>query len=321
MPNQVIEIKEPGVWCLFKPSQTVDITVFGESSFSEEEVSLLLQALSKISHRSLSLVMIEADSLLVLAIAITNYYQKEMGIVFQVRDEKAGVTIYHEGSPVYPVPSEDHLQKTSPEILTSKTILIATKNSHKTKEFRAFFEPMGYQVEDLSAYPDLPEIEETGMTFAENARLKAETIATLTGNVTLADDSGIQVAILGGLPGIWSARFSGPDATDERNCQKLLHELAMVFDKERRAASFHCTLVVAYPGKDSLVVEADWKGYIATEPRGENGFGYDPIFLVGESDKTAAQLSLSEKNRQSHRALALAKLEKEFPLWQAQHNY
>lgn len=198
------------------------------------------------------------------------------------------------------------------------TILIATKNEGKTREFRKFFERFGYQVENLNNYPDLPDVAETGMTFEENARLKAETIAELTGKMVLADDSGLKVDALGGLPGVWSARFSGPEATDERNNSKLLHELAMVFEIKDRSAQFHCTLVMAAPNRESLVVEADWDGYIGMERRGENGFGYDPLFLVGETGKTAAELSLEEKNQISHRAQALEKLVEAFPVWQEQ---
>lgn len=196
------------------------------------------------------------------------------------------------------------------------TILIATKNEGKTKEFRQFFERFGYRVENLNDYPELPDVAETGMTFEENARLKAETIANLTGKMVLADDSGLKVDKLGGLPGVWSARFSGPDATDERNNAKLLHELAMVFEQKDRSAQFHCTLVIAEPERDSLVVEADWEGYIGFEPKGEEGFGYDPLFLVGETGQTAAQLTIEEKNKQSHRAKALEKLMEAFPVWQ-----
>ena len=196
------------------------------------------------------------------------------------------------------------------------SILIATKNEGKTKEFRQFFAQLGYKVENLNAYPDLPDVAETGLTFEENARLKAETIAELTGKMVLADDSGLKVDVLGGMPGVWSARFSGPDATDASNNAKLLHELAMVFEQKDRSAQFHCTLVMAAPGTQSLVVEADWEGYIATAPQGENGFGYDPLFLVGESGKTSAELSLEEKNKISHRAKALEKLVEAFPSWQ-----
>ncbi|MDW8742667.1 nucleoside-triphosphate diphosphatase [Streptococcus suis] len=198
------------------------------------------------------------------------------------------------------------------------SILIATKNEGKTKEFRKFFEKLGYQVENLNNYPDLPDLAETGTTFEENARLKAETIAELTGKMVLADDSGLKVDVLGGLPGVWSARFSSPEATDSRNNAKLLHELAMVFETKDRSAQFHCTLVMAAPGRESLVVEADWAGYIGTEPKGENGFGYDPLFLVGETGKTSAELSIEEKNKISHRAQALEKLVEAFPVWQEQ---
>ncbi len=176
-----------------------------------------------------------------------------------------------------------------------ETLLIATRNEGKTKEFRAIFDKLGYDVENLNDYPDLPEVAETGMTFEENARLKAETISQLTGKMVLADDSGLKVDVLGGLPGVWSARFAGVGASDQENNAKLLHELAMVFELKDRSAQFHTTLVVASPGKESLVVEADWPGYINFEPKGENGFGYDPLFLVGETGKSSAELTLEEK--------------------------
>ena len=182
------------------------------------------------------------------------------------------------------------------------------------------FEKLGFEVENLNQYPELPEVEETGMTFEENARLKAETIAELTGKTVLADDSGLKVDILGGLPGVWSARFAGVGATDAENNAKLLHELAMVFDLKDRSAQFHTTLVVARPGKESLVVEADWPGYINFEPKGEHGFGYDPLFLVGETGRAAAELTLEEKNTQSHRALAVKKLLEVFPSWQSKQS-
>ncbi|AHY16273.1 nucleoside-triphosphate diphosphatase [Streptococcus iniae] len=198
-----------------------------------------------------------------------------------------------------------------------KKLLVATHNKGKTEEFKALFAPLGYEVEDLNAYPELPEVKETGTTFEENARLKAESISKLTGKMVLADDSGLKVDILGGLPGVWSARFSGPDATDEKNNAKLLHELSMVFEQKDRSAQFHTTLVVAAPDCDSLVVEADWPGYIAFQPKGENGFGYDPLFIVGETGKHSAELSSQEKNALSHRGQAVKKLVEVFPKWQA----
>jgi glutamate racemase len=198
----------------------------------------------------------------------------------------------------------------------SKKILIATQNPGKVKEFKALFSDIGYNIESLIDYPDLPDVEETGTTFEENARLKAETISDLTGQMVISDDSGLCVDVLGGLPGIWSHRFSGPEATDEKNNTKLLHELASTeLTPERRSAHFHCTIVAARPDHESLVVEADWPGRIALQPRGEDGFGYDPLFLVGESDKTAAELGPAEKNQISHRGQALQKLLTVFPDW------
>lgn len=195
-----------------------------------------------------------------------------------------------------------------------KKILIATHNQGKAKEFKALFEPKGIKVETLVDYPDLPVVEETGMTFEENARLKAETIADITGLPVLADDSGIMVDVLGGMPGVFSARFSGENTTDQRNNAKLLHELATQ-PAERRGASFHSTLALAHPKKETLIVEGNWEGSIATIPKGENGFGYDPLFLVGNTGKTAAELTAAEKNQISHRAKALQKLAEVWQEW------
>jgi len=206
------------------------------------------------------------------------------------------------------------------ENMSQKELVIATKNAGKAKEFASIFEPKGYSVKTLLDFPELEDVDETGHTFEENARLKAETISQLTGKMVLADDSGLMVDILGGLPGVWSARFAGVGATDLENNAKLLHELAMVFELKDRSAKFHTTLVVASPGKESLVVEADWPGYINFEPKGENGFGYDPLFLVGETGKNSAQLTLEEKNQQSHRALAVKKLVEVFPAWQSKQS-
>ncbi|MDR0615018.1 MAG: glutamate racemase [Lactobacillales bacterium] len=197
-----------------------------------------------------------------------------------------------------------------------QTIVIATRNVRKAKEFAKLFGEKGYRVKTLLDYPDLPEIKETGATFEENARLKAETIANLLKQPVLADDSGLMVDELGGLPGIFSARFAGANATDAANNAKLLHELSSLsMFPEKRKAQFHCTLVFAAPNKESLVVEADWHGAIATIPKGENGFGYDPLFLVGDMGVTLAQLSVEEKNKISHRAQAVAKLKDVWEEW------
>lgn len=173
--------------------------------------------------------------------------------------------------------------------IEKKTIVIATRNPGKAKEFAALFAKEGYQIKTLLDYPDLPDVEETGTTFEENARLKAETIAQLLQQPVLADDSGLVVDALNGMPGIFSARFAGERKSDAANNAKLLHELTNVPD-EQRTAHFHCTLVFAAPQKESLVVEADWDGRIARIPQGDNGFGYDPLFIVPGYDKTSAEL-------------------------------
>ncbi|MGG5369104.1 ribonuclease PH [Enterococcus sp. AZ196] len=195
-----------------------------------------------------------------------------------------------------------------------KTIVIATRNPGKANEFAALFAKEGYQTKTLLDYPDLPDVEETGTTFEENARLKAETIAQLLQQPVLADDSGLVVDALNGMPGIFSARFAGERKSDAANNAKLLHELTDVSD-EKRTAHFHCTLVFAAPQKDSLVVEADWEGRIGRIPQGDNGFGYDPLFIVPGYEKTSAELTSEEKNEISHRGMAVKELERVWKNW------
>lgn len=201
-----------------------------------------------------------------------------------------------------------------PYEIPEKTIVIATGNPGKAKEFKAVFGAAGYDVRTLKDYPSLPDVEETGTTFEENARLKAETIARILGRPVLADDSGLKVDALGGRPGVYSARFAGEQKSDAANNAKLLYELTDVED-DKRSAQFHCTLVFAAPGKDSLVVEAQWPGRIGRIPRGENGFGYDPLFIPDGSEQSAAQMSQEEKNRVSHRGLAIKKLQEQWQEW------
>lgn len=194
------------------------------------------------------------------------------------------------------------------------TIVIATRNPGKAKEFTKIFAEKGYQVKTLLDYPELPDVEETGKTFEENARLKAETIAEILQQPVLADDSGLIVDALGGRPGIFSARYAGEPTNNAANNAKLLHELTGV-PSEKRTATFHCTLVFAAPNKKSLVVEGDWSGIVGTIPRGEHGFGYDPLFFVPEEQKTAAELSDERKNEISHRAKAVSKLKDQWEDW------
>ena len=324
MTEKIYEYRDEHNWFIGKWEGFNYLTCFGDDQAYEEAQDHFHKLVKGLG----------IDDLQVHVVKLTSHFHFLRFLVATINQQqgRALSIVQHQGSIL--VTENDklllvHLPKEGIEMATffgqdkglagvGDTILIATKNEGKTKEFRKFFERFGYQVENLNNYPDLPDVAETGMTFEENARLKAETIAELTGKMVLADDSGLKVDALGGLPGVWSARFSGPEATDERNNSKLLHELAMVFELKDRSAQFHCTLVMAAPNRESLVVEADWDGYIGMERRGENGFGYDPLFLVGETGKTAAELSLEEKNQISHRAQALEKLVEAFPVWQEQ---
>lgn len=202
------------------------------------------------------------------------------------------------------------------ESINMKTLIVATKNIGKAKEFQEIFGAKGYNVKTLLDYPELEEIEETGITFEENARLKAETIAQKLNVVVLADDSGLEVEALGGAPGVYSARYSGEPKNDARNIAKLLAELAQleVEGNTNRKANFHCTLVLAFPNQPSIVANGDLYGEIAKIPQGENGFGYDPIFFLPELNKTTAQLLPEEKNKISHRRLAINDLMKKIEL-------
>ncbi|MCO7150904.1 ribonuclease PH [Vagococcus lutrae] len=193
-------------------------------------------------------------------------------------------------------------------------LLIATHNKGKAREFEKMFAKKGITIKTLNDYPDIPEVEETGHTFEENARLKAETIANLFGCTVLADDSGLMVEALGGQPGVYSARFAGMNRGDAANNAKLLHELTDV-PKEKRQAKFHCTLVAAHPDKESLVVSGEVMGQILTIPRGDNGFGYDPLFYVPSLGQSMAELDEETKNQISHRAQALAALDKKWDDW------
>ena len=192
-----------------------------------------------------------------------------------------------------------------------KKILIATKNKGKIAEFNSLFSR--YDVQVVSLY-DLPEeiedIEETGSTFQENAALKAETIARTFGLSTLADDSGLIVDGLGGAPGIYSARYAGEPTDDLKNNQLLLENMKHLKDSER-TARFICVLAVAHPERDTNYYTGYCEGSIASEPRGKNGFGYDPLFIPKGYQQTMAQLDSKEKNALSHRRAALDELEKD----------
>ena len=189
-----------------------------------------------------------------------------------------------------------------------KTVIIATKNQGKAKEFESLFAAKGYEVKTLLDVPDSPDIEETGTTFEENAILKAEAISKEYNQVVIADDSGLIVDALDGRPGVYSARYAGEDKSDEANTNKVLSELKGVPEKER-TARFYCALAVASPNQKTITVSGTIEGFITEQPVGKNGFGYDPIFFVKELGKTTAELSKDEKNKISHRANALKALE------------
>lgn len=199
----------------------------------------------------------------------------------------------------------------------TKKILIATTNEGKAQEFKAMFERLGYEIETLNDHPEFPEIEETGSSFEENARLKAEGIAEQTGGMVLADDSGLMIDALNGQPGVYSARYAGPEKSDAANRRKVLEEMQGL-EKDQRTAHFHTVLVLVAPDKNPLVVEGVLDGYITTEERGENGFGYDSIFFLEDQGRTLAEMTLEEKNAISHRAKATTLLENEWITWENQ---
>ena len=189
------------------------------------------------------------------------------------------------------------------------SILLATRNAKKLGELRRI---LGEQVTvlGLADVPEFPEEPETGATFEENAVAKAVQAAAATGEISLADDSGLAVDALNGMPGVLSARWSGQHGADAANNALLLAQLGDV-PAERRGAAFVCALALAVPGAEPVVRRGEWRGRIVTEPLGDNGFGYDPLFVPTESDvagdgRTSAQLSAGEKDRLSHRGLAIA---------------
>lgn len=193
-----------------------------------------------------------------------------------------------------------------------KEIIIATKNRGKARDFAALFAPLGYTVKTLLDFEDIGDVEETGVTFEENAVIKAETVAKKLGKITIADDSGLVVDALDGRPGIFSARYAGEDKDDEANIDKVLEEMATV-PEDKRTARYYCALALAFPGGKTVVVNGTCEGIILRERRGTNGFGYDPIFYIPNLGKTMAEITLEEKNQISHRAEAMKKLEELLP--------
>ena len=189
------------------------------------------------------------------------------------------------------------------------TIVVASRNAGKLREFQTLLRPLGCDVRSLADFPgetEGVEIEESGNSFAENARLKAAGYSRLIPFPVLADDSGLEVDALGGRPGIHSARYAGPDASDIERIRKLLGELEKCGGEWK--SRFVCALALARNGEVIAEVEGNCSGVIIREARGSKGFGYDPVFLFPELGKTFAELDEAEKNQYSHRARAVAEL-------------
>jgi XTP/dITP diphosphohydrolase len=191
-------------------------------------------------------------------------------------------------------------------------LVIATRNAHKVSEIREILGPH-FLVEPITAIPDAPEVEENGTTFEENALLKALAISRLCGSWVAADDSGLEVDALGGAPGVYSARFSGPGATDASNRSFLLEKLAGVRGKDR-SARFRCAIALAKDGKKSAVFHGVVEGTIINTEKGVGGFGYDSLFVPEGYCQTFAELDSATKHSLSHRGRALAALQA-WPGW------
>lgn len=185
-----------------------------------------------------------------------------------------------------------------------RRVVLATRNQGKVKEFNRLFADLGWEGISLAEFEGVPEVIEDGETFEANALKKAVEISTYLNLPALGDDSGLEVDALDGRPGVYSARYAGEDATDEKNWRKLLDELDGV-PMERRTARFRCTIAFVVPGFEPVITTGSCEGLIAKEPKGTNGFGYDPVFYIPEMEKMMAQLLPEEKNQISHRARAM----------------
>ena len=186
-------------------------------------------------------------------------------------------------------------------------IVLATRNKDKIKEIKKLLDNVNVKILTFNDFPEFPIVEETGSTLRENALIKARAVVRKTGKISLADDSGLEVEVLGGKPGVFSSRFAGEDASYDDNNRKLLSLLKGI-PEEKRSATFKCVMALVSPKGKELVVEGICRGRITTKPYGKEGFGYDPVFQPEGMDKTFAQLSQDEKNSISHRGVALRKL-------------
>jgi XTP/dITP diphosphohydrolase len=183
-------------------------------------------------------------------------------------------------------------------------LLIATRNADKLKEIRSVFELPGLTFSSALDHPKIPEVEEDGATAAENSKKKAKILALETGHWALADDTSLEVEALDGAPGIYAARYAGENATYADNVRKLLNELSGI---DNRSARFRSVISLSDPAGSVRHVEGEIRGSITSEPRGSDGFGYDPVFLPEGESRTFAEMPEEEKNQISHRAIALRK--------------
>ncbi|MDH4244907.1 MAG: XTP/dITP diphosphatase [Nitrospira sp.] len=186
-------------------------------------------------------------------------------------------------------------------------IVLATRNPDKGRELGALLGGLGIRIRTLADFPSAPEVVEDGTTCEANAIKKAREIARATGVPAVADDTGLEVDALGGRPGVYAARYAGEHATYEDNCRKLLLELAGV-PRSKRTARFLTVAAIAFPSGDVHVTQGSLEGLITEQSVGDRGFGYDPVFLVPEFNRTLAQLTAEEKNRMSHRARAFVQM-------------
>mgnify|MGYP000548337932 FL=1 len=187
-------------------------------------------------------------------------------------------------------------------------LIIATHNIDKEKELRSVLDDCPVEVISLEQFPEIGDIEETGSTLYENAKLKADTVNRITNLPCLGDDTGLEVDALGGAPGVYSARYAGDKVSYEDNLMKLLSELRST-PSEKRTARFR-TIIFYTDGERELYTQGEIQGIITKSPRGSNGFGYDPVFYIPELKKTMAELTPAEKNKLSHRGQAMRKFRK-----------
>lgn len=192
--------------------------------------------------------------------------------------------------------------------MKNQVVVLATGNLGKIKEIRELLKNSLIQIKDLSDFGPIPEVEENGKTFDDNAYIKSSFTAKVLGLPAIAEDSGLVVEALGGAPGVYSARYAGKNASDEEKYSKLLKEMEGV---KNRSAYFECVFSIAIPSGMALTYEARCKGMITDKPMGKNGFGYDPVFLYPPLKKTFGEMTIEEKGRVSHRGKALIQIKNE----------